>query len=1582
MVESVAHPSVGQKLEMPSLLVLKSFMRPPKRLFKSKARFKPLMTDKRVLYKVRDVAYRLELPQQLSRVHNTFHVSNLKKCISDESLVIPLEGLHVDDKLQFVEEPVEIMDCEIKRLKRSRIPIIKVRWNSKQGPEFTWEREDQFKQNYNHHSFINNNATMVNTRSTNGGVLTNPVLLETQIANLTSIVSQLTQSIQALGNRINKGDVGSLMANNSDNDVSSGKSIGKNRNISHGEKDAYKMFDEISSIKFCTAREYYDAFIPFARKVGWSGMCAISMFISRFQPPIRKKGIQIVTTIEKNEVKQDIRKKEDSNFSISVNNFEISVVNKAGKMKQKRKIRNGVIDISIGLMGIRLMGCDVKRDEFVHFDGKGEDLESLDENGEKEDFNIEEFKSNRMTDITDGRIDKGIQSKNSKEDDKSKKYLPNCHDIVKKDNGYVLCGNRGVLEVAWKPLVKMRMNRSIMGKNSRDADYVVVGINESVVSESISEMKLGFKGSTWSLLEEHVLNVPVDDKKDGVTRSIGDLDGKYLFMSCKDANKNGVNSCYWELSGCKWRGRKKTCGIYCQVRNNKWKFDIWRWPKRKKNVIGCSVKISRIVIEIYQFLHLLKGSFSGNGGYGFAFIANKNMDSLYPLIMVVKSAEDSVLDSVWKETKVMDKVIKCFGKEIATNKNQMVINLLLEFASNIHRVHDISDTRLREVDDKFGDMELEKRIKLVKKSYLVQPELKCGHDPEVELMVIDIELLDYQSSRPVLPMKLVENRLIQVLLLTVTSVLKPILEVKNPLRVMPIKGIHISFYQLAKICKVSSLKFSPNCNDEFKNDGFIVNDLEDDEEVRPDIDDEKQKKRRKKRAEEPTTPPAAAEAEPKKEVAPKPPPIGPKRDDLRDTVRLETAVNTTSHEYILDFTSEYGMPETLHPALPGPEDRIVDFPEGKIGVYTSKRPGRNTPQCYTKPLDSLKNWNNRFFWVDERVFPTVVDWRMNAPKDGMPAEGTYSIKAVRVLDTRHTSIQKQPEMLLCLVGISHRYYLGDELYPTTNCRPLTVDMDLFNLIRALNPTKVKTGSRPRAPHEVPLLTLTPPRVIEMDEPAATDSSGVPSTIERSPLDFAHEAGASDHGTAALEMPSSEDVPATTAPGAGQAEETATMDPSAAPKSCKRDRYETDVNAPPKSMRRDHADPRPFGSSHEGKSLAAIQLSLASTVVVPEDAPVGVSNPYPLSFVDASSRHPVDVAQSSPGIAATGDPKSENASSPAEVGSPGSVYQPKWGVTNGSLLDTPEACQDLVDHVAPPSYFSELRHMHNEEFLRQYNVNLAWQVAMGSQLRLRFEQEAKLLRKSVAQVARQDKRIQARELEIRNLKASLEAEANAKRAAEDKSAGLSQELESMRAQFSDLQDERVEQRCAEMDARLDALSIDFDEELYPHMLTATAGRRWVIGRGLRLAVMKCGMGFEHGQAQRSLESIEAYDSEAKAKFVAALQDIRDLRPSSSQLTILVYPEVRDPWNPWACKEEIGLADAIATNISRAEKKKKCRIVCHTHGVGSAHHARSDGVPVSAPTVVPRVLPFCWRTRPRRPSLITLSFCNIHSAACGT
>ncbi|GJX27422.1 putative reverse transcriptase domain-containing protein [Tanacetum coccineum] len=102
----------------------------------------------RIIKRIGPVAYRLELPQELSRVHNVFHVCNLKKCLSDDTLVIPLEEIQLDDKLNFVEKPVEIMDHEVKQLKRSRIPIVKVRWNAQRGPEYTWEREDQFKRKY------------------------------------------------------------------------------------------------------------------------------------------------------------------------------------------------------------------------------------------------------------------------------------------------------------------------------------------------------------------------------------------------------------------------------------------------------------------------------------------------------------------------------------------------------------------------------------------------------------------------------------------------------------------------------------------------------------------------------------------------------------------------------------------------------------------------------------------------------------------------------------------------------------------------------------------------------------------------------------------------------------------------------------------------------------------------------------------------------------------------------------------------------------------------------------------------------------------------------------------------------------------------------------------------------------------------------------------------------------------------------------------------------------------------------------------------------------------------------------------
>nr|GEU48196.1 hypothetical protein [Tanacetum cinerariifolium] len=307
---------------------------------------------------------------------------------------------------------------------------------------------------------------------------------------------------------------------------------------------------------------------------------------------------------------------------------------------------------------------------------------------------------------------------------------------------------------------------------------------------------------------------------------------------------------------------------------------------------------------------------------------------------------------------------------------------------------------------------------------------------------------------------------------------------------------------------------------------------------------------------------------------------------VRDNVQLETAVNTITQEYLLEFTSEYVISEALRPELPGPGDRIVDFPEGKIPSRTGITASSGWTSVYSPLL-----WSGR---------PTLLK---------RDAGEWY---------------------LFC--GYCEGAGYASYPYSKTTRGATVFEMDLFGLIRAPNPTKVKTGSRPRAPYELPLLTLTASRVIEMDEPAvAMDSSGVPSAIEKSPLDFVDEAEASCRETAAPEMPPPEEVPLATVPGSGQAVEAVVAEPPTVRDSRKRGPEGVDANAPPKSLRRDHTD-RPSG--------------------IPDD----VSDLDPLAFAGAPSH---DVAQSSQGLIVAEDPGSENASSPIEVLSPGSVYRPEW-----------------------------------------------------------------------------------------------------------------------------------------------------------------------------------------------------------------------------------------------------------------------------------------------------------------------------------
>ncbi|GKB09183.1 hypothetical protein Tco_0837495 [Tanacetum coccineum] len=422
-------------------------------------------------------------------------------------------------------------------------------------------------------------------------------------------------------------------------------------------------------------------------------------------------------------------------------------------------------------------------------------------------------------------------------------------------------------------------------------------------------------------------------------------------------------------------------------------------------------------------------------------------------------------------------------------------------------------------------------------------------------------------------------------------------------------------------------------------------------------------------------------------------------------------------------------------------------------------------------------------------------------------------------------------------------------------------MDLFNLISALNPAKVKTGTRPRAAHEVSLLTTTANRVIDMDTTRASGSSGTPSTVEKSPLDFADEDLPPPNTEGVRIEEQIQDELSWEIPPVGHEtttkviletcleEEVATMGALVNKRrkqiGRKRANDKAEVNAPPKVLRKDHMS-SPAHSAYEGKSLPLMGLGAGSISSTPSaqggpTAAKSVSDPDPLSYVKPQPYPEQDIAQSSKGTA-TEIPIEHVATTEVNV-----------------QLSMENACQDIVDHIAPPGYFSELCHLPNAYFLSQYNINLARQVAMGSQLRLRFGQEVKLLKKVRAKIARRDQRIQ------QIIGTLQEAEADMKKVTEAKNAELTKELESLQVRFSDIQviiigKEKVKAAFKEFKKYEDA-------RVFANVVSAGIAKG--LSKGLKYSI-------EHGKAVQDLVDVEAYEPEANDKLVKSLQDLNDLK----------------------------------------------------------------------------------------------------------
>ncbi|GKE41169.1 hypothetical protein Tco_1464574 [Tanacetum coccineum] len=286
----------------------------------------------------------------------------------------------------------------------------------------------------------------------------------------------------------------------------------------------------------------------------------------------------------------------------------------------------------------------------------------------------------------------------------------------------------------------------------------------------------------------------------------------------------------------------------------------------------------------------------------------------------------------------------------------------------------------------------------------------------------------------------------------------------------------------------------------------------------------------------------------------------------RDTVQLETTVSTITDEYLLEFTSEYCISEDLYLELPDRGDRIVDFPKGKIGMYTKFFEFANFRIPISQFLfDILGHYQIHL------VFPTTVAWRTSAPKDSMPLEGTYSVEDVAILNIRRAPIQKQPETLLCLVGLSRRYFLGDDVYPIF----LHDDgRDGF----------VQPDQRSKSCHD------------QNRHPSSCCSRGATANDHRK---LADRYGGADRDIRVFRgtlYPREFLLPGTTgaAPNIVEEEGTTFDVPLVSKRRLKRANEESNVNAPWKLLRKDFDVSHPTQSTVEGKSLASIRVGASST----------------------------------------------------------------------------------------------------------------------------------------------------------------------------------------------------------------------------------------------------------------------------------------------------------------------------------------------------------------------------------------------------
>ncbi|GKE76264.1 hypothetical protein Tco_1542384, partial [Tanacetum coccineum] len=374
-------------------------------------------------------------------------------------------------------------------------------------------------------------------------------------------------------------------------------------------------------------------------------------------------------------------------------------------------------------------------------------------------------------------------------------------------------------------------------------------------------------------------------------------------------------------------------------------------------------------------------------------------------------------------------------------------------------------------------------------------------------------------------------------------------------------------------------------------------------------------------------------------------------------------------------------------------------------IGAAKRGGAGDPCCVSKKLDSLKKWNNHFFWIDASVCPLSLLWfdGTSVVKDPLPMDEAVDLPCTELLNENRTLIRKYPETFLCLVGLS-RSFVEMDVRPTL-LHGDNEEMGLLDFVKIADPFKVKTGER------IPLKTETEDMVIA---PSSHPMSLVDHTIQdklnvnsgKRKKRVAFASGSLPVKKARTEgIVISDARPSTTgkSPSAlqrlsRQNKQASTGSGSAAP-------VTEDVTS-------SSATPTPDFAHEDASHDNVVPLVTLDSggATVPVAAPTGGDHLTSGSGPEAGTLS----ATPSQGSSADDFYESQTIDSAAAQ----NIYVPNWNVINNDRLASIVTCRNLLDHVTPLTYWSALRNQHDTMFLDALNVNSAQHVCMVSKLRLR------------------------------------------------------------------------------------------------------------------------------------------------------------------------------------------------------------------------------------------------------------------------